>query len=226
MTIDVSKVCSDFLRQAYAPTKLKASHARELVAAFFGYKSHAALLSEKNWPLSRLDEAAVMVPDIPLLDKRRTQLEEFPENSMSSKEVAEILTAFLKREQMFNGQDWIYDSLETYLMEQYVHDNGHIIGDEVSGEMAETNAYFDEIYCDDANTTEEDGAVVVQIKGQFNGENDPDKPFSGDQIDLAIKITLPRVAGRIAFADPEMEVGGSVNDDWVDPELRYGLPVE
>jgi len=49
---DLSKLCADFLRASYKSQtlgKLKASHARELVAAFFGYKSHAALLAEKNY---------------------------------------------------------------------------------------------------------------------------------------------------------------------------------
>ncbi len=45
MDDDISKLCADFLRANHEG--LRASHARELVAAFFGYKSHAALLADK-----------------------------------------------------------------------------------------------------------------------------------------------------------------------------------
>ncbi len=77
MPIDISKACSDFLRSEVAANggeKLKASHARELVAAFFGYKSHAALLAEKVYPLEDLGKADVLVPDIGLIERRRNAL--------------------------------------------------------------------------------------------------------------------------------------------------------
>ncbi|EFF9634472.1 hypothetical protein GLS05_24690, partial [Escherichia coli] len=77
MSTDLSKLCADFLRQNHvsqSTEKLKASHARELVAAFFGYKSHAALMAEKTYPLVQLEEAYIFIPDIPLMNDRRSKL--------------------------------------------------------------------------------------------------------------------------------------------------------
>lgn len=47
---DVSKLASDHLRSLHPD--LKASHARELVAACFGFKTHASLLVYRNSPWS------------------------------------------------------------------------------------------------------------------------------------------------------------------------------
>ncbi len=49
-----------------------------------------------------------------------------------------------------------------------------------------------------------------------------EKPFCGDTLDIVVQVTLPRIAGKRGFYNFEIEAGGSINDDWVDPELRYG----
>ena len=41
----ISKLCSDHIRMLH---NMKASHAREIVAAFFGHKSHAAYLAVRG----------------------------------------------------------------------------------------------------------------------------------------------------------------------------------
>ena len=50
-----------------------------------------------------------------------------------------------------------------------------------------------------------------------------DKAFCGDTIDMGVRVTLPRIAGKRGFLDYDIQVEGSVNDDWVDPELKYGI---
>lgn len=59
----ITKLCADHLRAFVNDNhgvKLKASHAHELVAAFFGYKSRAALLADTRHPLSNLTSAALI----------------------------------------------------------------------------------------------------------------------------------------------------------------------
>lgn len=34
------------------------------------------------------------------------------------------------------------------------------------------------------------------------------------------------MAGKLGFYDFKLEVGGRVNDDWVEPDLRYGKPLQ
>lgn len=82
MNTVLSKVCSDSLRnfaQEKHGVKLKASHAHELAAAYFGYKSKNAMLADEKFPLKNLIQAevVVMTPD-EVIDKRRASLEGLP----------------------------------------------------------------------------------------------------------------------------------------------------
>jgi hypothetical protein len=76
MSLDIAKLCVESLR-VYARDelgcKLKAAHAHEIVAAFFGYKSRIALLSDAAHPLGNLQEADFIVldPSTTLVDQRR-----------------------------------------------------------------------------------------------------------------------------------------------------------
>ncbi|NGY05943.1 hypothetical protein [Solimonas terrae] len=224
MPHDISKDCSDFLRahaaDAVADGRLKASHARELVAAFFGYNTHAALLSESDYPLHQLDEAAVLVPDVRLMNQRRSCLNGLPDLP-NSIELAKALVGFLASQHHFSGKAWIYDSLESYVMEVLLPEEDPYISDCLSGVMAETNAYFDEAYYESAEVQNVGDAVEIAVTGSYNGSNDEDRPFCGDQIDMIVTVNLPRVAGKAGFGHPDISASGSVNDDWVDPELRF-----
>jgi len=90
MQRDISKLCADTLRTLAIEkydTKLKAAHAHELVAAYFGYRSKNALLADKEHPISALAQAelVVLMPD-EFLNKRRMNLEglssDLPDNSV------------------------------------------------------------------------------------------------------------------------------------------------
>jgi hypothetical protein len=227
MQIDISKACSDFLRSEFATQtgdRLKASHSRELVAAYFGYKSHAALLAEKTYPLDGLDNAAVLVPNIPLIDVRRKCLDGLSRALPSSYELASKLTEFLKQQGYFEGEVWLYESLSSYVTEVLLIEKDGLMLDLLSGVMAETNAYFDSEFghYESAEIDEQDDRVVVEVTGQYCGSSDTERPFCGDTIDVQAKVELYRVAGRAAFTEPDISAHGEVRDDWVDPEIRYG----
>ncbi len=223
---NLSKLCADHLRTIYASQssgKLKASHARELVAAFFGYKSHAALIAEKTYRLDSLEEAAILVPDVPLIEKRRSRLSELPDDVLKSRDLANLLSAFLQKEGHFGGSVWLYDSLETYIMEVLLRENDAEISDSLAGTMAETNAEFtDYPYYEDAKIEDMGDVLEIMVSGQLQG-TPLDKPFWGDTIDMDVQVTLFRIAGKRGFMDYDIKVVGSVNDDWVDPKLKYGL---
>lgn len=225
MIIDFSKLCADFLRKNYASQstdKLKASHARELVAAFFGYKSHAALMAEKTYPLVHLEEADIFIPDIQLMNDRRSKLKELPSDLTQSSTLAKLLSDMLIEEGLCGGKIWLYDTLETYIVEVLLPDCQSQIDDQLSGVMADTNAgFFDTPYYDDVQIEDRGDELVVIAKAKYKGEPLDDKPFCGDTLDIVVLVTLPRMAGRRGFNDFELEVGGSINDDWFDPELRY-----
>lgn len=226
MSIDLSKLCADFLRQnnaSQSTEKLKASHARELVAAFFGYKSHAALMAEKTYPLVQLEEAYIFIPDIPLMNDRRSKLNGLPNDLTRSIDLAKLLSDMLADEGLCGGNVWLYDTLENYIVEVLLPDCQYLIDDQLSGAMAETNAeFFDAPYYDDVQIEDRGDKLVAIAKTQYKGEPLDDRPFYGDTLDMVVQVTLPRMAGKRGFYDFELEAGGRVNDDWVDPELQYG----
>jgi hypothetical protein len=227
--MNISKDCADFLRSELAArtgTILKSSHAHELVAAFFGYKSRAALLAEQEYPLDRLCDAAVFVPDVPLIEKRRSCLSGLPLSVPSSRELASVISEHLARQQYFSGEIWLYETLESYVTEVLLPDEDAYISDCVAGVMAETNASFMEpAYYEPADVTDDGDRFTVEVTGQIYGSADMERPFCGDQIDINVTIELPRVAGRVGFGEPDISVRGEVNDDWVDPELKYAAPL-
>ncbi|MCL2913031.1 hypothetical protein L2725_04425 [Shewanella corallii] len=226
MSIDLSKLCADFMRQNHASqstTKLKASHARELVAAFFGYKSHAALMAEKTYPLVQLEEAYIFIPDIPLMNERRSRLNGLPNDLGRSIDLAKLLSDMLADEGLGGEYTWLYDSLENYIVEVLLPDCQYLIDNQLSGAMAETNAeFFDSPYYDDVQIEDRGDELVAIAKSQYKGKPMDDKPFCGDTLDMVVQVILPRIAGKRGFYEYELEAGGCVNDDWVDPELRYG----
>ncbi|ENU93542.1 hypothetical protein F971_00800 [Acinetobacter vivianii] len=226
MSTDLSKLCADFLRQNHASQsteQLKASHARELVAAFFGYKSHAALLAEKTYPLDQLDEALIFIPDIPLMNERRSQLNDLPNDLTQSIDLAGQLSDMLAKKGLCAGDVWLYETLETYIIEVLLPECQFLIDDQLSGVMAETNAgFFDAPYYEDVQIEDHGDELIAIAKTQYKGESLDDKPFCGDTLDMVVQVKLPRMAGKRGFYDFELETGGSINDDWVDTELQYG----
>jgi hypothetical protein len=123
MRRDILKLCADSLRTLASErygAKLKASHAHELVAAFFGYRSKNALLADKKHPVSALGEAEVfvMIP-VAFFNSRRMDLEglslDLPEDSVLCEEILRALLA----NQFWNSaylpfQD--YDNLARFLI--------------------------------------------------------------------------------------------------------------
>jgi hypothetical protein len=217
-----SKLCADHLRATLdSSSTLKASHARELAAAYFGYKSHAALLADTRYPIVNLTDASILIPDVPMLSMRITQLKGLPKDLPPPMELAKICGEAISGD-CFGGEVWLYDSLENYLMEVLLIREDGCIQDCLSGVMAETNAYFDDAYYDDAETSDDGDIVAVSISGVYSGESHPDRLFCGDQIDMKVEIELYRCAGRRGFADLDLSATGEINDDWVDPELRFG----
>lgn len=105
MSADIAKLCVESLR-AYARDelgfKLKAAHAHEIVAAFFGYKSRIALLSDEALSLEKLESAEFIVLDLPiaLVDQRRSDLEGLSPDLPASQLLAKGIHS------IFAGQEW------------------------------------------------------------------------------------------------------------------------
>ena len=229
MSFDISKLSSDYLRSSVLTvtgSTLQASHARELVAAYFGYKSHAALLAEKKHSVNAIGGAKLLVPAIPLIEDRRKSLQGLPSGLYSSREIAAKLSDFLVGKKYFTGKVEFAGSVEIYVTEDLLLAEDAKIMNDLSGVMAETNAQFgmEFVEYEVTETLIDDDLITLSIEGKYYGTADDDRPFCGDQIDVTGTVELPRVAGHVAFGDPDIHVTGEVNQDWVDPALRFGTP--
>jgi len=208
MGTNISKLCADFLRVCYP--SVKATHAHELVAAFFGYKSHASELAEQAYKLERLEDADLLIPAISRIEQRRGRLEGLPVLP-PSKVIAERLVELLRRERLFHGEVWLVDDLGQYFREEYLPDN-FALDVELGAEIASTNAIFDDIYYESAEVHDGPDELTVMVKGLYSGQTIDDKPYCGDQIDFTVVIELPRIAGKTAFFEPNIDAHGTVRD--------------
>ncbi|MGZ7870471.1 hypothetical protein ACXR8U_33110 (plasmid) [Methylobacterium radiotolerans] len=220
--MSLHKECADHLRANYrhlTGKKLSAGHAHELVAAFFGYGTGAALRSETKYPLAAIEEAAILIPDLRLMDRRIQEIENLPGDLPPTDDLASRLCDFLVEEGYFTGEIWRTRDLAEHVSSR-VRDNPSAIMDDLAGEMATTNAYFDGPDIDEIAIDVGEDALVATLSGTLDGEQDQDRAFHGDKIVFATTMTLERVAGRIAFFEPELDTGGGVDDsDYYDEEL-------
>lgn len=222
---DTSKLCSDFLREGYPG--LKASHARELVAAFFGYKSHAALLADTGCSAEFVDQAAIIMraPAIDMLYERKERLNELSGNVPLPEELTDELIQFLQDDDLFTGEVWDCDDLEEFILEKFLPE--HVEPDldvELAEVIAETNAYFDDVDYDKVEVDEDKNGMTIKVTGTYSGTTHEDMAFCGDTIDFEVEIYLARAAGRIGYEEPEIEVRGAVRRDFYDLDHEEGEP--
>ncbi|MET4232318.1 hypothetical protein ACVWXN_006003 [Bradyrhizobium sp. i1.4.4] len=211
----IQKECADFLRTTFnnlTGSKLGSGHAHEIVAAYFGYCTAAALRAEPTYQLSALNEAAIVIPDLRLMDQRMQQLNGLPTGLPNVDELASQLSSFLSANGYLSGEVWYTRDLEEYINVSFIQKDRMMIEDALSGEMAMTNAFFDELYIDKVSLDVGDDVLVANVSGALNGENDPDKPSSGDSIVFTTLMTFERAAGRTGYRRPELETSGTIDD--------------
>jgi hypothetical protein len=184
--MSIHKECVDALRAKYRAltgNKLVAGHAHEIVAAYFGYGSAAALRAEGKYPLTSLEEAELLMPALAVMDRRIAELQGIPDDLPSSDELASQISAFLAEAGHFSGKIWSNRNIGEEVS-TYAYENPLTILDELSGEMATTNAYFDGFYIDEVDVSSNDEGLKVMLTGTAEGEQDQDRVFSGRQDQL------------------------------------------
>lgn len=214
--MSIHKECVDALRTNYRAltgNKLVAGHAHEIVAAYFGYGTAAALRAETKYPLASLEEADVLMPALAVMDRRISELQGIPSDLPTVDELASQISDFLLGAGHFSGKIWSNRNIAEEVS-TYVYENPLTILDELSGEMATTNAYCDGFYIDEADVSSHDEGLTVTLTGTAEGEQDQDRVFSGDKINFTTYVTFELVAGRVAYREPEFDTGGSVDDSY------------
>lgn len=217
----IQKDCADYLRAHYrnlTGNKLGSGHAHELIAAFFGYPTAAALQAEANYPLTNLNRAEILIPDLPRMDQRVQQLNGLPADLPDVDDLATGLCSFLSAQGHFSGDVWQTRDLEEYINVDFIQKDPMMIEEELSSQTALTNAYFDELYVEEVALDIGPDALVATATGSLNGDNDPDRVFYGDKVNFETLITFPRVAGRTAYERPEVETGGALDTSFFEED--------
>jgi hypothetical protein len=191
----ITKLCADHLRAFVNDNhgvKLKASHAHELVAAFFGYKSRAALLADTRHLLSNLRQAKILVlePTAPI-DQRRQSLQELPADLPNTYGLTEGVYGGLIAEKWMLGKIWpTYETLATFLADEYIRQQG-----------------LERVYRypikEGVKVQREDDSVQLIVLRFYQI---PLIDGGVQEVDMTTIIKLTRVAGHIGYADPEISV--------------------
>ena len=196
MQSQLFKLCADSLRTFTDENyriKLKAAHAHELVATYFGYSTKNSMLADKKYPITKLDrgEIIVMVPD-EAIDQRRKDLQGLSSDLPDSYTLGEAVYSSL-----FSDEWWAspyppfrdYEKLAKFLVEE-------------NDAYQEVFKFYRDIpvhhYVDIKPSENEVRLSVIHSTRTSTGE----MLGHGETT-----INLPRIAGCIGFSKPQVSVG-------------------
>ncbi|TAL65475.1 MAG: hypothetical protein EPN84_01525 [Legionella sp.] len=208
----IAKFCANHLRtfSNNLGVKLKSGHAHELVAAFFGYKSKAAMLADTLSPIDSLNQAQFLVlASSQFIEQRRKCLEDLPPDLPDNSILGEALFTCLTLEGQFSGRPFAgWKHLIDILTTEYLLQRGSSILSINFGlnEIAHSN--FDKPTNEYIPVPDITGNGVTLTTNMRYAENDT----NSESIDIIVTIKLQRIAGHIGYANPEISVstGGAI----------------
>lgn len=209
--------------------EVKRSHLSEISAALLGYRTYAALTADEAdvSRLYHLEEAEILVLNLPLAEKRVAELKLASQSGFSSQVVSSCIDAIKASAEgvkVFVRVDEFYDLHGRQALADAVYND-----EDVAGAMAESNASFpDEPYMADecpptADLWSSADEWVIEADGVMEGEYDPegDRMYNGDTLFCRGRLYFSK-AGRagLVFIDSSGSAGAddswrqeSVNDD-------------
>ncbi len=189
-------------------------HTQQLLAASLGYGSLAAIQASTE------EEPGIAGADFVILDfaglsARAASLG----YGAASDQITEAIAAAIKSDPeppavFLTTLDFIEDVVVRFANDTVMNH------DAVSDAAANTNAYFEGAYLE---ATEPDEALKdcrefweIPVEGNVGMDQDPDKPFSGDNI-LVKGVVRIWKAGRVCLMnDMELDIGAGVDDSYYD----------
>lgn len=194
---DISKHCADQLR-AFSlnyGVKLKATHAHELIAAFFGYKSRAAHLADIKYPISNLPQAThVVLPPTAPIDQRRSTLTDLPSKLPDTYSLSETVFTCLLAEKLLVITPWpTYEELAKFLADDYLRQHQmekfyrNPVGEGIKIESVENGI-----------------RLIVLRFYQIPTQVIFEAPVY--EANITTTIWLQRIAGHIGYAKPEVSI--------------------
>lgn len=185
-------------------------HTQQLLAASLGYGSLAAMQASTE-EAPGIAGADFVILDVAGLSARAASLG----YGAASDQITDAITAAIKNDHeppavFLNPLEFIEDVAGRFANDT-VMDH-----DAVSDAAANTNAYFEGAYLE---ATESEEALKdcrefweIPVEGNVGMDQDPDKPFSGDNI-LVKGVVRVWKAGRVCLMnDMELDIGAGVDD--------------
>ncbi|BCA95191.1 hypothetical protein TUM19329_15520 [Legionella antarctica] len=205
--MSIAKLCADQLRAIsnnYG-VKLKSSHAHELVAAFFGYRSKAALLSDTLSSIENISRAQifVLIPSA-FTEERRKCLVDLPFDLPDTNTLGKEMFTFLVTQKMLVSNSfpsWVH--LSEALSKDYLQKNGHLILPSNFGPFEKARNIFNKpLYEFNPKIETTDNGIKLTV---FNRYYDSSH-IHFQPIDVVLTITLQRIAGHFGYAKPEISL--------------------
>jgi hypothetical protein len=192
---EISKRCADSLRtltKEQFGIKLKAAHAHELVAAYFGYNSKNAMLADEKYPISNLEKAKVivMISDSDI-DRRRMNLQDLSEELPDSYTLGEAFyTPLFSDPSLYTSELPPFRSLQ-----------------KAAEYLIQNDSRFKSLYKSLIDIPMEHIVSIEEIEDKvvltvIHGYRASDEEISGAGETI---LTLPRIAGKIGFGSPEFK---------------------
>ncbi|HAT8370119.1 hypothetical protein SC826_11920 [Legionella pneumophila serogroup 1] len=203
--MSIAKLCADQLRvisNNYG-VKLKSSHAHELVAAFFGYKSKAALLSDTLAPIENIGQAQtfVLIPSA-FIEERRKCLIDLPSDLPDTYTLGEEMFTFLAAQKMLVANSfgsWVH--LAEALTNEYLQINGNLILPKNFGPTENARSIFNKpVYEFNPKLETTADGVKLTVSNKYYGSSH----VNFQPIDVVLTIKLQRIAGHFGYAKPEI----------------------
>lgn len=215
MKLEITKACADSLRtftQNNYEIHLKPTHAHEIVAAYFGYSSRAALLADKKCPIGTLKDAELIILNDPMqrIEQRLKTLANLPSELPSS----DILAATIYKTTISNEQ--LSEKVWTDFKEMAIaYAEDRVFHNEKMERMMGIDG-FDQSELDwliqvDINTMETDVRITVTY----------DYPAKAKKTSrhASVAVALPRIAGNIGYGEPKV-LPTFYNGHFSDPDFR------
>ncbi|WP_458759022.1 hypothetical protein ACSVBT_00220 [Afipia sp. TerB] len=194
----LSKRCADRLRifSENHGAKLRASHAHELVAAFVGYNSNAAMRADMLYPIENLNKAdiCVLVPSA-LIDQRRQCLQDLPSDLPDTHALGEALAPVIA--EIFRGRVFAtFSHLSEVLASEHLQRHGYSMLPANFGPFEKAHDIFSKpLYEFNPTIHKTDSGVTLIVTNRYYGSVD----VHFQPIDVTITIELRRVAGHVGY---------------------------
>ncbi len=200
----IAKICADHLRvfSRQNGVNLKSSHAHEIVAAFFGYKSKAAMLADKECSVENVGQAKVLVQVLADFIEQRIQcLDNLPTDGVRADRICKELVTFLELKLSYRFFE-TWQQLSEYFTKMYLKEHKDWVLPLNFRLQEDVSNIFD---CPQREFSPEvkitGSGVELIVANSYSISNVP--RFQGD-IETKISIKLQRIAGHIGYSNAEI----------------------